>query len=285
MTVETRQLAARPFLPRMTLDLHRGEYFAGLFAVGFASAFTERIKFEIAILGLDQAILRTFDISVIIWVSCVAGILLVLRDRARGISQFELAMGAGFLILVILPIGPLSTIAITGLSLYIIISTDLDSSRRGAFILLATTVPVLWSCMLFRLFANFILSIDASLVSWLLGTPRIGNLVEFADHSGQLVIFPACSSVANVSLALLSWVTVTQLVSHRRSLYDVLWCLFACAAVVGVNVVRMAFLGLTAWNYATFHNEWGDAVFNMITLFLIVGICAWGVRDELNHRI
>ena len=64
--------------------------------------------------------------------------------------------------------------------------------------------------MLFQLFANFILAVDASLVSWLLGTHRTGNLVEFADKSGQLVIFPACSSLANVSLAFLCWVTLVS---------------------------------------------------------------------------
>ena len=253
--------------------------------MGFASAFTVRINYEIGEIGLAHAIFRTFDISVIIWASCAAGIVLILRDRTWGVCLSELALGAGFLILVILPVGPLSTIAITGLGLYILCSTEIESSRRGAFILLATTVPFLWSRMLFQFFASFILSIDASLVSWLLGTPRTGNLVEFADHSGQLVIFPACSSLANVSLAFLCWVTFTQLVSHRRSGYDVLWCLFACVAVVAVNVIRMTFLGLSDWNYATFHNEWGDAVANIITLILIVGICALGVRRELAQRI
>ena len=99
----------------------------------------------------------------------------------------------------------------TSLSLYILVSADVATSRRGAFILLATTVPMLWSRVLFHLFANFILGVDASLVSWILGTHRIGNAVEFADSSAQLVIFPACSSLANASLAV-------SVLGHRESI-------------------------------------------------------------------
>jgi hypothetical protein len=52
-----------------------------------------------------------------------------------------------------------------------------------------------------------------------------------------------------------------------------------------VNVTRMTILGLSEWHYATFHNEWGDAVTNIIMLSLVVGICALGVRRELLQRV
>jgi hypothetical protein len=45
------------------------------------------------------------------------------------------------------------------------------SQKRGALILLATTVPMLWSRLLFRFFANFILEIDASLTTSFLRVP------------------------------------------------------------------------------------------------------------------
>src|SRR6266851_3357594 len=95
---------------------------------------------------------------------------------ARGIATvhdngwLNAAIGVVALALIALPLGGLSWIAVTGLALYILLFTDSDqSTRRGAVILLATTVPMVWSRLLFRLFANFILEIDASLVGWLLG--------------------------------------------------------------------------------------------------------------------
>jgi hypothetical protein len=70
------------------------------------------------------------------------------------------------LVLIALPIGGLSWIAVAGLALYILLFTGADlPMRRGAIILLAVTVPMFWSRLLFQYFANFILEIDASLVA------------------------------------------------------------------------------------------------------------------------
>jgi hypothetical protein len=278
------ELAIRGSVFRIASELRRGEYFAGLFILGCVSAFTSRIVQSVHRLGWVDALFNTFEISVLIWISCIAGVSLILRDRTLGVRSQELALGTGFVFLVILPIGALSWMAVTGLSLYILFSTVVATSRRGALILLATSVPMLWSRMLFQFFASLILGADASLVSWLLGTHRTGNLVEFADSSGQLVILPSCSSLANVSLAVLCWVTLSQLVCHKKSLYDLLWCLLACASVVAVNVTRISILGLSQWHYAAFHTAWSDAVTNTVILGLIVGISALGVRRELFRR-
>jgi len=270
---------------RTARELPRGEFFAGLLALGCVSGLASRIIQSVNRLGWVDALFNTFEISAIVLISCAAGVSLVLRDRTIGVRSSEFAMGAGFVLLVILPIGPLSWLAVTALSLYIIISTNVASSRRGAFILLATTVPMLWSRLLFQFFANLILQIDASLVGWILGTHRTGDIVEFADGSGVLVILPACSSLANVSLAFLCWVTVSQLVSHKKSAYDLLWCLLACISVIAVNVARISVQGLSQWHYATFHSPWGDAIGNTIIFGLIVGFSVLGVRRELFQRI
>jgi hypothetical protein len=284
MTVLNELIADRP-ASQMARDLPRGEFFAGLFALGCISGLTSRIIQSIDRLGWADAFLNTFEISIIVWVSCVAGIALILRDRTIGIRSSELAIGAAFIVLVILPIGPLSWFAVTALGLYLIISTDAPSTRRGALIMVAASVPMLWSRLLFQFFADLILRVDASLVSWLLRTHRNGDIVDFADGSGVLVILPACSSLANVSLALLCWVTVSQSVDHKRSPYDPFWCLMACVSVVAVNVTRISFMGWSQWHYATFHSPWGAAVANTTILCLIVGFCVIGVRRELFQRI
>jgi hypothetical protein len=266
---------------RIANELRRGEYFGGLFILGCASALASRVFHSAEELGWTTAFFNTFGISVLVWISSILGLTLVVRDRATGVHRFEIALGACFVFLIILPIGPLGWIAVAGLSLYILFSTEIGDSRRGSIILLATTVPVFWSPLLFQIFARYILMADAVLVSWLLGTHRSGNVVELSDHSGQLVIFAPCSSMANMSLVVLCWITLTQVASHKKSNYDFLWCFLACVAVVAVNVSRMALLGLSEWHYAAFHNEWSNAVVNIITLGLIVGICALGIRREL----
>jgi hypothetical protein len=275
------QLFARSVVSRIARELPRGEFFAGLTVLGCISGLASRMVQSIDRLGWADALFNTFGISAIVWISCFAGIFLIHRDRAIGVRSPELAIGLGFVFLVILPIGALSWLAVTALSIHIIFSTNVDSSRRGAFILLAVTVPMLWSRLLFQFFANFILQIDASLVGWMLGTHRAGNIVGFADGSGVLVILPSCSSLANVSLAFLCWATVSQLVSHKNSAYDMFWCLMACISVIAVNVTRIGIEGLSEWHYTTFHSAWGDAASNITILVLIVGFSVLGVRREL----
>jgi hypothetical protein len=139
--------------------------------------------------------------------------------------------------------------------------------------------------MLFQFFAELILRIDASLVGWLLRTPRTGDIVGFADGSGVLVILPGCSSLANMSLAFLCWVTVSRLVDHTRAPYDMFWCLLACVSVIAVNVTRLSFMGLSQWHYDTFHSSMGAAAANTAMLGLILSCCLLGVRREFFQRI
>ena len=182
---------------------------------------SSRIIEEVNGVGWADALLNTFYISAIVWISCCAGVALVLEDQSGQANAVDLAVGAAFLLLVALPISSLSWVAIAAFCIYMLATTNGASTRQGAVILFATTVPMLWSRLLFKFFANPILNADASLVSWALGTKRSGNMIEFADHSGELVIFAPCSSLANVSLAILCWVTVSELAMHKKSPYDV----------------------------------------------------------------
>jgi exosortase/archaeosortase family protein len=195
------------------------------------------------------------------------------------------AVGFVFLTLVSLPIFPLSWVGITVLSLYILLFANNNPERvRGALILLAMTAPMLWSRLLFQIFAKPILDIDASLVSHLLGTPRTGNMVGFLDGSGQMIVLPPCSSLANMSLALLCWVTITQWVGHRWTGRDVFWAALACASVIAVNVTRISFMGYSHRHYELIHSSWGDMITNSIMLMLMVGVTVLGARREVFAR-
>ena len=155
-------------------------------------------------------------------------------------------VAAVFLPFVIVPIYPLSWVAVTGLSLYILLfANDGSERRRGALILLALTFPMLWSRLFFQFFARPLLALDATMVTWLLHTEQIGNMVRFADNSGYMVITPACTSFGNISYAFLCWVTVTQWANHRWSRIDLLWSSLAVGSVVAMNVTRIALTGLS----------------------------------------
>jgi hypothetical protein len=207
------------------------------------------------------------------------------RERARIVRllpQIVFDTGA-----VILPIYPISWLAVTGLSLYILLFANgswTSTRTRAAIILLTLTVPMLWSRLMFQFFANIILDIDAALVASLLGTHQTGNMVQFADGSGYILVLERCSSLANMSLAFLCWVSITQWVEHRWSAIDLLWSGLACASVIAVNVTRISLMGVNREWYTANHNDRGDVVTNSIMLALMIRISLFGVRRELFPR-
>jgi hypothetical protein len=285
LTQSSEGYASRPRVIR----LGRSDFFALLAVLGCANGLTARALQTVNDVGWSDAVFATFGISAIVWISCFIGISELLDKKPGGADTIQIAdwsIGAAFLALVSLPIGHFSWLAVTGLCVYILVfANDRSSRQRGAVILLATTVPMLWSRMLFNLFANFLLEIDASLVAWLLGTSRTGNMVRFANDAGYLIVWPACSSVANMSLAFLCWMTISVWFRHRWSPRDLLWGFLACASVVAVNVGRLSLMGLNHEIFDTLHGPWGEAAANIIMLTLAIGFSALGVRRELLARL
>lgn len=264
---------------------NRGELFASLYIIGCANGVTARITESIQSKGLLDAAIEMFGVSIIVWAACFVGVSLILDDRKGEVQKADLVLSAPLLLLIALPVGAASWLALTILSLYVLIfGQPGDSLRRGAIVLLAVTVPMLWSRLIFNLFAKFVLEIDATLVAWMLGTHRTGNLVEFADHSGSLAIFPACSSLANVSLALLCWVTVSQFARHKWSSRDIFWCLLACFSVVAVNVLRISLMGVNASFYTMLHGSISESLLSIVMLGLVLSISLAGVRHDTVLR-
>jgi len=285
VTVASNEMTAprRGPLAALQGSVSRNEFFAGLYILGCANGLLGRILLSfnsdgwIGILG--------GDISVIVWFACFAGVSLMTQGDKEEIRFADLVVAAVFLILAILPIFSASWLAVTGLSLYILMfANDGSSRKRGALILLALTVPMLWGNLIFRYFMRPIIEIDASLVAWILGTERVGTTFRFADQSGYVVVLPACSSFANLSLAFLCWISITQWVKHSWSAMDILWSLLACTSVIAVNVTRISLMGLSPWHHHLIHNEWGSMVTNFIILGLMVGFCVVGARREVFSR-
>jgi hypothetical protein len=267
------------------IQIARNELFAGLFLLGCANGIAARAIATVHDNGWLNAAIGMFDVSAIVLAACASGLWLMMARREQSVTAIDLVIGAVALALIALPIGGLSWIAVSGIALYILLFTHRDlPMRRGALVLLATTVPMFWSRLLFQLFANFILEIDASLVGWLLGAGRTGNMVRFVNDGGYLVIMPACSSLANMSLAFLCWITVSEIAGHRRGLSDLWWCLLACGSVLAINVGRLSAMGISVRHYEAVHSQIGNAVTDAMILILTLGWSFLGVRRELFSR-
>jgi hypothetical protein len=277
-------LPSRGLVAALRHSIPRDEFFAGLYILGLANGLLGRFIQSLSFDAWTGAI-SGIDINVIVAFACFAGVSTMLSEERDEIRTADLVVGLIFLAFVILPIFALSWVAVTGLSLYILFFAKGGSGRRrGAVILLALTVPMLWSRLLFQLFAKLILDIDATLIAWVLGTDRVGNTVGMVDGSGYMAVLPACSSLANMSLAFLCWVSVTQWAKHRWSAMDLLWSSLACASVIAVNVTRISLMGLSHSHYQAIHSESGDLVSNSVMLALMVGFSVFGARRELFAR-
>ena len=283
-TVDQVTTPRRGLVAALRHSIPRNEFFAGLYILGLANGLVGRLS---STSNFDDwtGVVQSLDLNDIEMFACFAGVSAFFCDNREQIRTTDLAVAAVFLMFTALPISALSWLAVTGLSLYILLFANGNAARRrGAVILLALTVPMLWSQMLFRLFAKLILDIDAFLVASMMGTDRIGNMVGFADGSGHMVILPACSSLTNMSLAFLCWVSITQWAEHRWSAVDVLWSLLVCMSVIAVNITRISLMGLSYWHYEVFHSELGNAVANFIMLCLMIGFSVLGARRELFSR-
>lgn len=277
-------VSSQPVFSTVRAAMPRNDFFAILYVIGCANGLLGRLIQSFQFSDWEGA-LAGADINVIMLLACFAGISLVLEKGTEPVTRRDVAVACVFMILVCLPIFPLSWVAVTLLSLYILLFANGSPERaRGALILLAMTAPMLWSRLLFQVFAKPILDVDASLVALLLGTSRTGNMVGFLDGSGYMIVLPACSSLANMSLALLCWVTITQWVGHRWTARDVLWAGLACASVIAVNVTRISLMGFSQRHYELIHSSWGDMITNSIMLAAMVGITVLGARREIFAR-
>ena len=130
------------------------------------------------------------------------------------ITTPDAVIGLGVLAMTILPFARLSWLALTALSLYMLcVSPARSSRRRGALIALAVTGPMLWGPALMDIFGPAILQADAILVSTVIGTDRVGSVFSGAIGSGgiptQFAIYPPCSSLHGMSIAVLAWITIS----------------------------------------------------------------------------
>src|SRR5215472_11973740 len=121
-------LPSRGPLAALRHSISRDEFFAGLYILGCANGLLGRILLSfnsdgwIGILG--------GDISVIVWFACFAGVSLMTQGDKGEIRIADLVVAAVFLILAILPIFSASWLAVTGLSLYILMFANDGSSDR-----------------------------------------------------------------------------------------------------------------------------------------------------------
>ena len=96
----------------------------------------------------------------------------------------------------------------------------------------------------------------------------------------MLFLEPACSSLTNVSLALLCGVLVVKLYDRAWSPTVVRTIFVACLATVAINIIRISLIGILPAYYDAIQGPVGATVAEWITNFAVVAIYAGGVQPN-----
>ena len=118
--INNPSLVNRGLLAALRKSISRDEFFAGLYIIGCVNGLLGRVIYSVSFDSWASA-LSAVDINVIVLFACFAGVSVVLKENKGDIEPADIAVGGIFLGLVILPIYPLSWMAVTGLSLYILL--------------------------------------------------------------------------------------------------------------------------------------------------------------------
>jgi hypothetical protein len=252
-----------------------------LIAIGFANGIFQNISAAISEGGPLSAAMNTFDVSVFVWLSFGAGLLLVGRSSSIESSGGDRLLIAAAGVAMLLPVPDLSWLANSGLALSLLVRSAPGSTlRRGAAILFAVTIPMFWARIVMSVFNDTILAVDATLTAWAVGSERSGNIVPFADGSGAMWIAPGCSSFNNLSLAILAFVGLVNVTSGKWSRATLGLGALTCALVVVVNATRISLIGYYPDHYELIHGEVGAGAANWLTTLLIMAIGSFAVRRD-----
>jgi hypothetical protein len=160
---------------------------------------------------------------------------------------------------------------------------DDPRARPIAVILFALSGMLVVGQLLLVFAGPALLTLDARFVALLAGVESSGTTVRFTGHDGLFAIAVPCSSVHNVSLAVILWASLTQLLGFRVTPRLIGLCGAAMATMVLVNGVRLAAIAHYHGSFDWLHVGGGAQLFGWASLVAAGLVIAGGLlllRDE-----
>lgn len=271
----------------VTIDrtVSRAGLFAGAGVLAAINAQADTLIFTFTKIPLATALSWLGGVSAVIWFALFATLKIGLEPDDDRATARDTAILAATVMLSFLPITHAAVVAVllTGSYLFAT-SRHGSSSRRVALVLLALTGPLLWGRLLLNVFAAPILALDANVVGTMIGSPVIGNVVEFADHGKSFLIGGPCSSVHNISLAIVLWATAAALFELRIDRRYIATGLAMVSWMFAINVVRLAAIGLFPADFDTLHGGTGAAMFGWAGLIGAALLVGFGVVNAAARQ-
>ena len=264
----------------------RAATFACAGAIAALNAHADQIIASLRDFSVAVSITTLCGISAVIWVAMLAVLKIGFETDHQEIGRGDILVLIFVVTSSLLPIGYLSDVGLLACALYLYATSAAGTpSNRISVILLALTGPLIWGRLLLHVFATPILALDANFVGSLIGSRVDGNIVEFAGQNRTFLIGTPCSSVHNISLAIVLWATAAALFNLRPDPKYVLMGLAMIAWMFAMNIARLVAIGLFPADFNFLHAGGGAVLFGWAGLIgagilVILGVTGAASRQR-----
>lgn len=258
----------------------------GLAVLGAANALLRPVTASIRGEGWLAAAGNSFGVNPAVWVALILACAALHSLTRVPLERRDVALAAGVLLGLTIPSATVSWLTLAGYALLLCRDARLDTIQRTGAVILAVTAlrdPLVSTTM--HLLNEPLLAVDAALTAAALapfveGVRAEGNLVLGSD-STRLVILTSCSSLANLSYALLFWFAVCRTLLPRLDRHAWLAGAAIASVLVAQNVARLALMAASDSGYEVIHGPTGRLLFEVLMLLLVTGFTLLGVRHAL----
>jgi exosortase/archaeosortase family protein len=230
-----------------------------------------------------EALTTLGGIAAVIWIAMYAALKLGFEERHRRLERKDALVLALVIGLCLLPVSYAGQAGLLLCGAYLL-ATSGGAEKRISLILLALTGPLIWGRVLLQLFATPVLWLDAHIAAMVAGTHVQGNIVQFADTSRNFLIGAPCSSVHNMSLAVVLWTTAAALFNLRIDRGYVGVGAVMVALMFGLNIVRLSSMALFPADFDWLHTGMGADLFGWAGLVGAAVLAAWGVTGAARRQ-
>jgi len=255
--------------------ISRAGIFAGAGVLAALNAQADQIINILTVRWLTGVLVELGGISAIIWFAMYAALKIGIEGESEPISRRDLAVVGIVVFLSFLPLFFAAKGAVLLAGAYLFATSQAGSaSRRVSLILLALTGPLVWGRLLLNVFAAPILSLDAHIVAIVTGYDVRGNLISAPVN---FLIAGGCSSVHNISIAILLWATAAALFGIRLDRRYLGVGALMIAWMFVLNIVRLSLLGIFPDYFEYVHVGGGAVMFAWFDLIGAALLAGFGV--------
>jgi hypothetical protein len=270
-------------------EVDRNRLMLVLALLGALNAVARPVAASIQDAGWAAAAGITFGVNPAVWVALIIALAGLGSSLQTPLMRRDIVLTAIVLLGLTVPSATASWLVLAAFSAVLMLDHRLAAPQHtGAAILMVTALRDPLVSTATHLFNEPLLALDAALAAMALapfaeGVHADGNLVLGPDGA-RLVVLTSCSSLANLSYALLFWFAVSRALLPRLNRRA--WTAGAALALllIAQNVARLAMMAASDAGYEIIHGASGRLLFEALMLLVVTGLTLLGVRDVHTKR-